>query len=342
MYEGCYTAIVTPFSGDGTVDYEMLHRLVEFQVEQGASGVVAVGTTGESPTLTWDEHLKVIARTLDSSADRFQVIAGTGSNSTSEAIDGTRHAWDLGARNALLVDPYYNGPSSLEIRKEYYEPLAIEFPEMQLIPYIIPGRTGTQLSALDLGELARKFSNVRSVKDAVGNFDWTREVRRECGPVFDILSGDDDKTFDLMLDAKIQAAGTISVVSNLVPGALTEMTYAIIKGRTDRATQLRDALAPLFGIVTVSVEHSGPRGPQKLKFRNPLAVKTALRLLGVPVGQCRKPLGRMTKEGVQVVLNALRKVQEKDPAILEPLGDHFDVDVPRRLEDERSLEGLHY
>ncbi|HLF06101.1 MAG TPA: 4-hydroxy-tetrahydrodipicolinate synthase [Thermoplasmata archaeon] len=342
MYEGCYTAVVTPFSDDGTVDYEMLHRLVEFQVEQGASGVVAVGTTGESPTLTWDEHLKVIARTLDSTADRFQVIAGTGSNSTSEAIDGTRHAWDLGARNALLVDPYYNGPSSLEIRKEYYEPLAIEFPEMQLIPYIIPGRTGTQLSAMDLGELARKFSNIRSVKDAVGNFDWTREVRKECGPVFDILSGDDDKTFDLMLDAKIQAAGTISVVSNLVPGALTELTYAIIKGRVDRATQLRDALAPLFGIVTVSVEHSGPRGPQKLKFRNPLAVKTALRLLGVPVGQCRKPLGRMTKEGVQVVLNALRKVHEKDPAILEPLGDHFDVDVPRRLEDERSLEGLHY
>src|SRR3990172_7148118 len=99
MFEGCYTAVVTPFSDDGTVDYEMLHRLIEFQVEQGASGVVAVGTTGESPTLTWDEHLKVIARTLDSSADRFQVVAGTGSNSTQEAIEGTRHAWDLGARH---------------------------------------------------------------------------------------------------------------------------------------------------------------------------------------------------------------------------------------------------
>jgi 4-hydroxy-tetrahydrodipicolinate synthase len=342
MYEGCYTAVVTPFADDGTVDYETLHKLVEFQVEQGANGVVAVGTTGESPTLTWDEHLKVIARTLDSSADRFTVIAGTGSNSTHEALDGTRHAWDLGARHALLVDPYYNGPSSLEIRKEYYEPLAIEFPEMQLIPYIIPGRTGTQLSAMDLGELSRKFSNIRSVKDAVGNLDWTREARKECGPVFDILSGDDDKTFDLMLDPKIQAAGTISVVSNLVPGAITEMTYAILKGRVDRATQLRDALAPLFSIVTVNVERSTPHGTQKLKFRNPLAVKTALRILGVPVGACRKPLGRMTLEGVKLVQAALRKVHEKDPSLLEPLGDHFGIDLARRLDDEHSLEGLSY
>jgi 4-hydroxy-tetrahydrodipicolinate synthase len=342
MYEGCYTAVVTPFAEDGSVDYETLHRLVEFQVEQGASGVVAVGTTGESPTLTWDEHLKVIARTLDSSADRFQVIAGTGSNSTHEALEGTRHAWDLGAKHALLVDPYYNGPSSLEIRREYYEPLAIEFPEMSLIPYIIPGRTGTQLSAIDLGELSRKFSNIRSVKDAVGNFDWSREARKECGPVFDILSGDDDKTCDLMLDPKIQAAGTISVASNLVPGPLTEMTYAIIKGRIDRANQIREALAPLFNIVTVAVEHASARGPQRLKFRNPLGVKTALRLLGVPVGSCRKPLGRMTREGAEAVREALRKVHARDPSILEPLADHFDVDPERRLEDERSLEGLHY
>ena len=135
------------------VDYKGLHQLVEFQIAGGVSGLLAMGTTGESPTLTWDEHSEVIVKVKGFSRGRCAVIAGTGSNCTRETMESTRHVAKHGIEVILLVEPYYNGPSSLEIRKEYLEPIARQFPDVQVIPYVIPGRTGTQLLPEDLAIL---------------------------------------------------------------------------------------------------------------------------------------------------------------------------------------------
>ena len=134
--------------------------MVEFQVREGVQGILAVGTTGESATLTWDEHIKVTEIIHETIDGRCETIGGTGSNSTDEAINAAKSAWDLGVKSFLLVDPYYNGPSSLEIRKEYIEPIAKRFPEAQIIPYVIPGRTGTQLLPQDLAVLHSEYKNV--------------------------------------------------------------------------------------------------------------------------------------------------------------------------------------
>ncbi len=150
---------------------EDLDRLVEFQIASGVSGILAVGTTGESPTLTWEEHYKVTQAVAEKCKGRCQSIAGTGSNNTRETIEGTAHAVRVGADAAPLVDPYYNGPSSLEIRREYVAPVAKKFPQIQIIPYVIPGRTGTQLLPEDLAILHRQFANMGTVKEATGDIE---------------------------------------------------------------------------------------------------------------------------------------------------------------------------
>ena len=180
-FSGCYTALITPMNRNRQVDYEGLQQLVDFQIKNGVKGLLAVGTTGESPTLDWNEHSKVIEKIHEYSSKRCLTIAGTGSNSTQEAIEGTAHAQDAGINSVLLVDPYYNGPSSLEIRREYIEPIAQQFPEVQIIPYIIPGRTGTQLFPQDLAVLHQQYPNVRCVKEATGdlkNMELTRQALR--------------------------------------------------------------------------------------------------------------------------------------------------------------------
>src|SRR4030066_482170 len=204
-FNGCYTALVTPMTRIGEVDYEGLRSLVEIQDKGGVSGILAVGTTGESPTLDWNEHNKVTERIHEYSNGKGLTIAGTGSNSTQEAIEGTAHALHAGINCVLVVDPYYNGPSSLEIRREYVEPIARQFPEVQIIPYVIPGRTGTQLLPQDIALLHQQYPNVRSVKEATGDIENMKLTRKLCGNDFDILSGDDDKTFAMMTMPEINA-----------------------------------------------------------------------------------------------------------------------------------------
>ncbi|MCK4469471.1 MAG: dihydrodipicolinate synthase family protein, partial [Desulfobacterales bacterium] len=143
MFKGCFTALVTPFKDDA-VDYEGMGQLADFQIKNGITGILAVGTTGESPTLTWDEHNKVIEDVANKTPGKCICIAGTGSNNTKETLESSKHAVDAGVEALLLVDPYYNGPSSLEIRREYVAPVAKAFPDVQIIPYVIPGRTGAQ------------------------------------------------------------------------------------------------------------------------------------------------------------------------------------------------------
>jgi 4-hydroxy-tetrahydrodipicolinate synthase len=162
MFKGCYTALITPMLKDGKVDVEGLKKLLEFQMSQGVSGVLAVGTTGESPTLDPEEQLLVIDKVYEYCSGRLLTIAGTGCNCTHKTLENTRKAYEVGVRAFLLVDPYYNGPSSLEIRREYIAPAAESFPDAQIIPYVIPGRTGTQLLPHDLVILHREYANVKA------------------------------------------------------------------------------------------------------------------------------------------------------------------------------------
>ena len=342
MFSGCYTALVTPMTSDRRVDYEGLRRLVEFQIREGVSGILAVGTTGESPTLDWDEHNKVIEKVYERSGSKGLTIAGTGSNSTQETMEGTEHAAHIGVKCVLLVDPYYNGPSSLEIRREYVEPVAKRFPEVQVIPYVIPGRTGTQLLPPDLAVLHQQYKNVTAVKEATGNLENMRLTRKLCGRNFVILSGDDDKTFTMMTTPEIAAGGVISVISNIAPRAVNNMAQYILKGKTEEARNLCTALQPLFDIVTVKTQEQTPFGPVTCKARNPLVCKTLMNVLGMPSGPCRQPLGKMTQNGLEVVLASARKVFEKDPEILAPIEDFFDVSLQERLYNERFWQGLTY
>jgi 4-hydroxy-tetrahydrodipicolinate synthase len=342
MNPGCYTALATPFR-DGQVDYDDLEKLVAFQVENGITGILAVGTTGESPTLDWEEHNKVI-ETVASCLKQNDClcIAGTGSNNTKETLAGTEHAAHTGADAVLLVDPYYNGPSSLEIRREYVAPVAAAFPEMEIIPYVIPGRTGCQLLAEDLALLFKDYPNVNTVKEATGDIENMRHTRACCGPEYTILSGDDPMTFEMMTDPAVKAAGVISVLSNVAPAAVVQMVQLLLAGEASKAQKVLDAMGPLFSLVTVKTTEQTPHGEVVCRARNPLALKTLMAILGMPAGGCRPPLGKMSANGVEKVLSATRTVQNNNPEILQPVADFFNVDIDARLNDPASLKGLFY
>jgi 4-hydroxy-tetrahydrodipicolinate synthase len=258
MQAGSYTAIATPYFKDGAVDYESLEQLVDFQIKYGIAGIVAVGTTGESPVLTWEEHNKVTEVIAKRTRGKCICIAGTGSNNTAETLAGTKHAAEAGVDGVLLVDPYYNGPSSLEIRREYVAPIAAAFPNLDIIPYVIPGRTGAQLLPEDLALLFKAHPNVNTVKEATANLDNMRKTRTCCGPEYMILSGDDGMTYKMMTDPQIKAAGVISVVSNVVPGAVTEMVRLLNEGNHPQAESLMRKLQPLFNLVTIKTTEKTP------------------------------------------------------------------------------------
>ncbi len=341
MRAGCYTAIITPFTKT-SVDYDGLEQLANFQIQNGITGILAVGTTGESPTLNWDEHNRVIVEVAKNSKNKCACIAGTGSNNTSETLSATEHAVAAGVDAVLLVDPYYNGPSSLEIRKEYVEPVAREFPTIQVIPYVIPGRTGAQLLPEDLAILAQNFENARTVKEATGNLDNMKQTRKCCGNDYVILSGDDGLTFDIMADPDIHATGAISVMSNIAPKALTDMVNFLNQGQIAEAKKLFTALTPLFDLVTVKTIEKTAFGDVTCRARNPLAVKTLMNILGMPSGPCRRPLGKMTKNGIEKVLSATRKIQADNPEILAPVADFFNVDIDERINTPKYWEDLPY
>ncbi len=341
MKSGCYTAIATPFK-DGAVDYENLEKLVDFQIQNGITGIIAVGTTGESPVLDWDEHNRVTEIITAKTKGKCPCIAGTGSNNTTETMAGTKHAADAGADGVLLVDPYYNGPSSLEIRREYVAPVAAAFPDLEIVPYVIPGRTGAQLLPEDLALLYQAHPNVATVKEATADPNNMRRTRECCGPDFTILSGDDGMTFEMMTDPQIKAAGVISVVSNVAPRALNEMVRLLAQGEDSQAKALKQKLEPLFGLVTIKTTEQTPFGQVECRARNPLGLKTLMAILGMPSGMCRPPLGKMTRNGIEVVLEAARNVYTNAPEILQPAADFFNLDIEERLENPKYREGLFY
>ncbi len=341
MKAGCYTALITPFLGED-IDWPGLDRLIDFQIQNGITGILAVGTTGESPVLNWQQHNEVTKKIALKARNKCACIAGTGSNNTRETLEGTRHALDFGVQGVLLVDPYYNGPSSLEIRREYVAPIAREFPALDIIPYVIPGRTGTQLLPEDLGLLYKHYPNVNTVKEATGDVENMRRTRRCCGPNFTILSGDDPMTVEMMTDSEVKAAGVISVASNVAPKATTEMVHLLLSGRPAEARALAAKLEPLFNLVTVKTTEKTPYGDVVCRARNPLAYKTLMAVLGMPSGGCKPPLGKMTLNGLNKVLEAARTLQRTAPEILKPIADFFGVNIEERLENPKYREGLCY
>ena len=342
MFSGCYTALVTPMKNNREVDYEGLQSLVEFQQREGVKGILAVGTTGESPTLNLDEHNTVTEKVHECLQERRLTIAGTGSNSTEKTIQSTEHAWNAGIKCVLLVDPYYNGPSSFEIRKEYIEPVATRFPETQIIPYVIPGRTGTQLLPQDLAILHSQFPNVKAVKEATSNLENMKLTRKLCGDDFNILSGDDDKTYTMMTSPDIMSSGVISVASNVAPKAVQNMVQYVLNGKIEEASKLCEALQPLLSIVTVKTQEQTPFGSVDCKARNPSPYKTLMNIFGMPSGPCRQPLGKMTRNGLETLLTSTRKVYENNLETLKPVEKFFDVDLNERLYNERFWQGLYY
>ncbi len=341
MYQGCYTALITPFDVNGSIDIPGLDQLVDFQISQGISGILAVGTTGESPTLSWEEHQRVIQTIHTRAESRTRVIAGTGSNNTRESIAATKFAAGIGVDSVLLIDPYYNGPSSLEIRREYLEPIAHDFPSLSIMPYVIPGRTGTQLLPQDLALANSSFGNIDSVKEATGNIDNARTIRELCGPRFSILAGDDHMVLELMLDRRVSAQGVVSVASNIAPAAIRELVEAALSKNDDKAHKIGSQLSPLFEIVTVLTSEDSKHGPVQVKARNPLATKTLMRIMGFPAGSARQPIGKLTRRSMDIVIRNARQVYE-ETKILKPIEDFFDVDLSDRLYSEKHLSGLFY
>ncbi|MGD8607630.1 MAG: 4-hydroxy-tetrahydrodipicolinate synthase [Myxococcales bacterium] len=343
---GVWTALATPFSVDGDVDYDALRQLIEFQVDEGVDGVLPCGTTGESPTLSWQEHDAVVEAAVRAVEGRVGVLAGTGSNNTAEAIRASKQAKGAGATAVLLVDCYYNGPSSLELRTEYYERILQQVPDIPVMPYVIPGRTGCALSAADLAILhLNDPRRVPAVKQATGDLERMRLDRKLAGSALRILSGDDELTVTMMRDDGIGACGVVSVMSNIAPGSISAIVRAQQAGDTEETDRLSRALAPLFGLVTCTVTslRTLPNGQSVEvvdKFRNPVPVKTMMAGLGMIPSAKRSPLGRMSAAGVAQCRDALRRVHESDQGILGPIEEAFDVRIDQRIGDDAVWSAL--
>ena len=343
---GTWTALVTPFDARGVLDVARFKQLVEFQVAADVAGVVACGTTGESPTLTWEEHEALVRSAVAKANGQVGVIAGTGSNNTAEAIRGTRSARDEGADAALVVDCYYNGPSSSELRSEYYQRVLDAVPELPLVPYIIPGRTGCALSAADLADLhLRNPDRVPAVKQATGDLARMRQDRTLAGERLAILSGDDELTLTMMRDPEVRACGVICVMSNIAPRAVIALVDAAARGDEARSNELAGKLAPLFRLVTCRALNRRclPNGREvevEDRYRNPLSAKTIMAGLGMIDGTCRPPLGRMSTPAVKQCRDALRQVWENAPELLQPVAEAFDVDITKRLANDSIWSAL--
>jgi 4-hydroxy-tetrahydrodipicolinate synthase len=346
-YSGAWTALATPFTPDFKVNWSQLKNNVRFQVEQGISGVLPMGTTGESPTVTHTEHSKIIRNTVEYAGGKSLVLAGTGSNSTDEAIYETKKAASAGVDACLVLDCYYNKPSSLELRHEYYSVILSEFPDMDFITYAIPGRTVTVLAPEDLAILRGQFKNLVAVKEATGDFERMRVIRSLVDDGFNILSGDDPNTHQMMADKRIGSSGVVSVISNIIPASVERLTRLMLSGKEAEAGRLNDTLMPLFKAVMVQTTEdvrlpNGKTAQVTYKFPNPVPVKTMMTGLGMITGTCKRPLGRLTKKGVASVRQALSQVQKADPGVLQPVADFYDVDLEKRLADDAVWGQLSY
>ncbi len=272
MFQGSIVALITPFK-DGKVDEKALRRLVGFQIDNGTDAIVPCGTTGEASTLDYDEHIDVIRIVVEQTAGRVPVIAGTGSNSTSEAIELTRQARDAGADGALLVTPYYNKPTQEGLYRHYMAVAdAVELPQ---VLYNVPGRTAVNMLPETVARLA-VHPNIVAIKEATGSLQQASEILDLCGDAIDVFSGDDFITFPMMACG---CKGVISVVANIMPKAVANLTDAFFAGNLEEARRLHLHLLKISNAMFIET--------------NPVPVKAAAGLMGLCDGGLRLPLVAM-------------------------------------------------
>jgi len=285
MFEGAYTAIVTPFNASGEVDFECYKDLLERQIEGGVDGIVPVGTTGESPTLSVDEHIKVIEVTVDVCKDRAGVIAGTGANATREAQELTLRAKEIGVDGTLQVTPYYNKPSQEGLYRHFSAIAEIGVP---VVLYNVPGRSAREISIETIARLAQ-HPNIVAVKEAGGSVDRVSKILNVCE--IEVLSGDDALTFPMM---SVGATGAISVATNVAPRAVSTMIHYLLAGQWPEAAELHRQYYQLFCDLFLDT--------------NPVPVKAALAMMGLLEEEYRLPLCSMGQVSKTVLANTLKSV----------------------------------
>lgn len=283
MFQGALTALITPFSG-GKVDESRLRRNCESQIAQGIDGLVPVGTTGESPTLDHPEHNRVVDLVVEAAAGRVPVVAGTGSNSTAEALASTKHARAAGANASLQVNPYYNKPTQEGLYRHFMT--IADAVDLPIILYNIPGRTAVALTLETIIRLAR-HPNIVGIKEATGSLDLASEIAAATG--LTILSGDDSLTLPIMA---VGGKGVISVASNIIPDRMHLLTRLALDGKWDEGRKLHLGLMPLFKGLFVET--------------NPIPVKTAMRLMGQDTGELRLPMCEMAAANCEKLADLLK------------------------------------
>ena len=288
-FEGVYTALVTPMTANGALDDIALRKLVDAQVEAGVSGLVPVGTTGESPTLDGDECSRVIRIVVNQAKGRVPVIAGAGSNSTSEAIHYARDAKDAGASATLQVAPYYNKPTSQGFLG-HFRAIA-DAVDLPMVVYNIPGRTGKNIDNATMLELAQ-HRNIVAVKEASGDIAQIMDLIAKKPPAFTVLSGDDNLVFPIMA---LGGMGVISVASNLVPAQMARFVSAALKGDWDAARKMHYELLPLFKAIFIET--------------NPIPIKAALAMKGMIVESYRLPMCPMMPKNREALEATLKEMK---------------------------------
>ena len=289
VFHGSLVAMVTPFR-NGKVDEAKVRELVEFHVTNGTDALVPCGTTGESPTLSHDEHKRLVEIVVEAAAGRIAVVAGTGSNATAEAIDLTKHAAHAGAGGALVVNPYYNKPTQEGLYRHFRA--VAESVSLPILVYNIQSRTAVNIETETMARLARDCQNIVGVKEASGSLDQMSQVIAACGPDFAVISGDDNITLPLMA---IGGAGVISVIANIVPRETAELTHAALEGDWKRARDLHYRLFPLARAAFLET--------------NPIPIKEAMAMAGMLEPEFRLPMCRMSDTN-----------RERLRAILKPYG----------------------
>jgi 4-hydroxy-tetrahydrodipicolinate synthase len=287
IFTGSFVALVTPFR-NGKVDEAKLRELVELHAANGTDGLVPCGTTGESPTLSHDEHKRVVEVVVDAARKRMKVLAGTGSNSTSEAIELTRHAERAGADGALVVNPYYNKPTQEGLYRHFRA--VAESVAIPIVVYNIQSRTAVNIETATMARLVKDVKNIKGVKEASGSLDQMSQVIAACGPGFSVLSGDDNLTLPLMA---IGGHGVISVIANLVPRETADMVHAALEGDFKRARELHYRLFPLARAAFLET--------------NPIPIKEAMAMAGMLEPELRLPMCRMSDANRETLRGILRQ-----------------------------------
>ncbi len=287
MFKGSIVALITPFTEHG-VDEWKLAELIEFQIKNGTKGIVPCGTTGESPTLSHEEHDKVIEITVDVAHKRVPVIAGTGSNSTSEAVRLTRHAEESGANAALVVTPYYNKPTQKGLYLHFKA--VADSVKIPIILYNIEGRCARNIETETIKKLVKDCKNIVGVKEASGNLEQAKAVKQVCGKSFDLISGDDALTIPMM---KLGGTGVISVLANIMPAQVADVVNLMLKGKEKEAAEKQAKLMPIIKAMFIET--------------NPAPVKTAAGLMALCSPRMRLPLCELEPENLVKLKSVLKQ-----------------------------------